>query len=358
MLAPCVVGILLATQLASAQSPDAVAEDDVGLVITAESSLVAVPLHVYKKRTSVDGLGAEAFALFENGAEQQIAFVEGPGTGDGPELGRSVPIEIVLLLDISHSVLRRNLLDARTIQSSLLEDIGDSVSISVYGFAGKLRRFAKPTNDPERIQQALDLAFEAEAGGTRVYESIVQTARDAAQRGASATRMMVVFSDGMSTTDFSPELSAAAGNAYGIPIYPVVLGHQRIIERAQRQSAPKGNSRARDRPGKQRDIGPPKRPVMRKGTGLSSKAYQQELRIKEFADLGAKTGGRSYDLKFPSSKSIRKIFESLATLARTEYVVGYYPRRLGEEATTRTVEVRLKDESVGRLYGGRRVIVH
>ena len=348
MYARCTAGLALAALLAGAQSPDATAEDDIGLVITAESSLVVVPLHVYRKKSSVNGLGKESFELYENSERREIAFVEGPvGHGADPVSGRTVPIEIILLVDLSHSVLRKGLLDARTVKASLLDDLGDTVSVSVYGFAGRLTRFAKPTNEPARIQHALERAFAAEAGRTRLYESIVETARDAARRGTSASRMLVVFSDGMSTSDFDPKWSAAAGNAYGIPIYPVVLGHQQIIDRARRQAASRAKSGSNRRPGRKQQ-----------GGGNSNRAYQQELRLKRFADLGPQTGGRSYDLRFPSSQSVRKILESLATLARTEYVVGYYPRRHGGEPTSRAVEVRLASKSVGKLYGGRRTIVH
>ena len=61
----------------------------------------------------------------------------------------------------------------------------------------------------------------------------MQTARDAANRGGNVSRMMVVFSDGLSTTNLSPDLVARSANAFGIPIYPVVLGHDRVVARAQ-----------------------------------------------------------------------------------------------------------------------------
>ena len=55
---------------------------------------------------------------------------------------------------------------------------------------------------------------------------------------------------------------------------------------------------------------------------------------------------------------MRQILGSLATLAETEYVVGYYPSSVDEELTGHSVEVRLADKKIGTLYGGRRVVVH
>ena len=74
---PIVLGILLAASLAVGQENDKPVEDQ-GLIITAESNLVIAPLHVYQKKTSVNGLCAEAFELREDGVLQNIAFVEGP----------------------------------------------------------------------------------------------------------------------------------------------------------------------------------------------------------------------------------------------------------------------------------------
>ncbi len=359
MLARCLAALVLAGAALFPQSPpeDPAEAFDPGLVITTESTLVVVPLHVYKKKKSIDGLGKDAFVLLEDGAEQEIAFVEGPGSG--PEEGRTVPIEIVILMDISHSVLRQDLLDIDTIRGSLLEGIGKNVLISVYGFAAKLTRFTGPTSNPARVQHALELAYAAESGQTKVYESVLQTARDAAHRGGNASRMLVVFSDGFSTSDFQSEWAVTAANAYGIPIYPVVLGHQRIIDRARRT----GGGQARG-PGANGNIGrqrgrqaPIHRPSRRPGTS-STRISQRELRQQEFADLGAKTGGRSFDLRHPTSEAIRSIFDSLATLAHAEYVVGYYPTSLGGEPTRRQVQVRLKNGKIGKLYGGRRVFMH
>lgn len=349
MLGRFLAGFMLASVLCgqpnAEEAPDPV--EDPGLIITAESSLVVVPLHVYKKKKAVGGLGVEAFELLEDREVREIAFVEGPpGPGQDPTSHRTVPVEIIFLLDISHSVMRRGLLDIHTIRDSILKEVSDHVSISLYGFAGKLTRFTGPTNDVDRLEHALDLAYAAEHGQTRIYESIVQTARDASERAGSATRMMVVFSDGFSTSDFESQWASRAGNHFGIPIYPVVLGHQQIVDRIRRRNASNARRAARRQPPR---LG---------GSGNSSQISQQERRQQEFADLGAATGGRSYDLRFQNSAAIRTILKSLATLAQTEYVVGYYPQRRDGEPSARQVEVRLKEGINGKLYGGRRVIVH
>lgn len=135
---PIVLGILLAASIVVGQENDKPVEDQ-GLIITAESNLVIVPLHVYQKKTSVNGLGAEGFELREDGVLQNIAFVEGPPSEEGEESSRDVPTEILFLIDFSYSAMTPGLLDFQTIRSTMLERLREGVMISVYGFANKLK---------------------------------------------------------------------------------------------------------------------------------------------------------------------------------------------------------------------------
>ena len=368
------LGLLAIVSLALAQSPDG-QDEGPGLVIRTESNLVVVPLHVYEKKSSVNGLGREAFELFEDGVPQDIAFVEGPPAEGEAVEARSVPTEIIFLIDFSYSVMTPGLLDFNTIRSTMLEGLRNDVQLSVYGFANNLKIFTGPTRDLGKLQKALDQSFASEAGGSRVYEAIMQTARHAANRGGSVSRMMVVFSDGLSTTNLDPELVARSANAFGIPIYPVVLGHERIRRRSQgqvggpglgiragttehRQPNPAGLGGGNQQGARRGEpqFGPRANPVP--NMNRRSNARNQETLQQVFAELGPKTGGRSYDLPVLNNKVIRQILGSLSTLAETEYVVGYYPRSVDEELSAHHVEVRLASDEIGELYGGQRFVIH
>ena len=144
--------------------------------------LVLVPLRVYQGKTSVNGLGAKAFELREDGVLQDIAFVEGPSNGgDESSLestGRTVPTEIIFLIDFSYSVMTSGLLDFHAIRSTMLEGLRKDDMISVYGFASKLRIFTGPTRDLAKLQRARDQSFESEAGGSRVYHADCPACRE------------------------------------------------------------------------------------------------------------------------------------------------------------------------------------
>ena len=361
-------GLLLAATPIAGQTSDVV-EEDAGLIITTESSLVIVPLHVYRGKKSVNGLGKEAFDLLENGVPKDIAFVEGPGSG------RTVPVEIILLMDVSHSVMRPGLLSIQAIRNTFLKGgLRDDVSISVYGFARKLLRFTGPTRNTARIEHAFQLAYDSEDGQTRVFEAMMQTLRDATSRGGNASRMLVVFSDGLSTTHLDPVWVARTANLLGVPIYPVVLGHRTAGNNQGRKNA---NSQSQLSAGRNGQIRPKTQddflnPRRRGGTASGqattvrpnggnqggARLKDRAMRQMKFADLGPQTGGRSYDLQIPSGMAIRTILRSIATLAQSEYIVGYYPSSLGEEPSERQIEVRLVAKGAGKLYGGKRSIIH
>lgn len=353
-LARILFAVLIAITPLAAQSSDGPDQgagrdlppiEDTGFIITTESNLVVVPLHVYKKKKSINGLGKDAFELLEDGNVQEIAFVEGPaGPGAEPGSGRQVPIELVFLVDVSHSVMRRRLLDIHAVRGSILKQVGDNVNISLYGFAGTLKRFTGPTNDAGRLERALDKLYGAEAGQSKVFEAILRTAIAVGEEGGNASKMLIVFSDGLSTTGFDPSLAARAANHYGVPVYPVVLGHQQAGERANRRAA------GAWQPTRNRPVPPTNRSRPRN--------TEREKKQEVFANLGRQTGGQSFDMKTPSSIAIRRLLTSVAKLANTEYVVGYYPKGQGSEPAHRQIEVRLRNEKIGKLYGGRRLIVH
>ena len=66
-------------------------------------------------------------------------------------------------------------------------------------------------------------------------------AADVAAAPGNATCTIVVFSDGFPTTDTHPAEAAAVTRDLGIPIYPIVLGDQKLVDQA-RQAQESGTS--------------------------------------------------------------------------------------------------------------------
>lgn len=323
---------LLLAALAQAPSQKPPVEDP-GFVIRTETNLALVRFHVLRKNKYVEQVRPEEIELREDGVSQKIALFEGPSTG------RTVPLEVILLFDVSLSVDNLNLLNG--IHDTILKGIGDHVSVSVYAFANRLRRFTAPTRDLAQLRIALDAALGFAHGGTRLYDAIMNTAADASRAGSGpASRLMIVFSDGFATSKTKPEAAVKAARGHGIPLYPVVLGHQRIVDQSRMVT------------GGRRDIGVNPRALERQG-----RAMEKEWQMREFADIAAATGGRSFDPPVLNELIVREILKSVVRDVQAEYLAGYYPAA-GETRRSHKVEVVLRDKRAGKIYGGVRTVVH
>jgi len=337
-------------QAAPAQKPPS--EEQPTVVFRTEANLALVRFHVLRKGKYVEDLRAEDIQLLEEGVRQKVAVFEGPGSGLAG--GRSIPVEVVLLFDVSLSVMNWNLLDTLSIKETLLDGLGDHVGVAIYAFAAKLKRFSQPTADVEKLKQALSGVYDFTHSGTRLYEAIMQTARDAAGASTNASRVMLVFSDGFSTTKTRPEAVVSVAKAYGIPLYPVVLGHDRIMKQAagaRERIPPSHEARGRSSTwGSQLPSDP-------RALERQAAARDKETEMAEFAGIGAPTGGRSFDPPMVNNAMIRKILQALVAQIRAEYVAGYYPAAPGDNKQPHRVQAMLLDKGKGRLYGGARVVL-
>jgi hypothetical protein len=169
----------------------------------------------------------------------------------------------------------------------------------------------------------------------------MEAARDASTGPANVTRQILIFSDGFETSTTKPETAAKYVQELGIPVYPVVLGHQKIVERIERG--------VRQQVGDGRTPNPPSNDLRN--------AEAQQQRIERFASLGEQTGGRHFDPRFFTPESLRNILQFMVGQVRNEYVAGYSPAPSGsEKKKTHKLTVRLKDKEFGKLLGGTRLL--
>jgi VWFA-related protein len=343
--------VALAIALAQAQQPTT---DDLP-VFRSETNLALVRFHVVYKKQYIANLKPEQIELLEDGKPQKITLFEG-----GIRKGRTTPVELILVFDTSGSVIQEGLLDFMAFKRELLDTIPNA-TISVYRFETRMRRLAVRTRNPEELRQAfaaLDkrnpagtiLKLEQHAGekdrkrgigGSPIYEAVMEAARDASTGPANVTRQILIFSDGFETSTTKPETAAKYVQELGIPVYPVVLGHQKIVERIERG--------VRQQVGDGRTPNPPSNDLRN--------AEAQQQRIERFASLGEQTGGRHFDPRFFTPESLRNILQFMVGQVRNEYVAGYSPAPSGsEKKKTHKLTVRLKDKEFGKLLGGTRLL--
>jgi VWFA-related protein len=307
-----------------------------------ETRLAMVRFHAVQKNRYVDNLTPDDVQLLEDGKPQKIAVFEGPGTG-GP---RTVPVELILLFDVSMSVMNDGLLDPLVLKQGVLDGIGPEARISMYAFAQRMQRFSPPTRDLDQMKKAMNQIVHFAHFGTRLYEGIMFAARDSAKAGGNVTRVMLIFSDGEPTTKTRSEEAIKVANAEGIQLYPVVLGHERLKKILGRA----GGGGEGPMPGRANPNAGPNNAQLR--------ARDMEREMFEFASIGEATGGRSFDPPEVSPLIIRTILAGLVAQVRSQYVVGYDPGASGDGGKPHKVQVRLMAKDKGKLHGGLRTVIH
>ena len=326
--------------LAIVWAPVLAAQEQPGVLIRTETRLVLLRCHVVRQNRYVTDLKAEDFELREDGAPRKIALFESAASRAS---GEALPVEVYLAIDVSHSVVNPNLLDPVLLKGAFLEGLGERASLAVYAFGGRTRRFTAPTSDPAKLAAALSAAYDFAHPGTRLYGSIIQVAREAASSAAPSSRIMVVLSDGMDTTKIRRKAAVEAAMAAGIPVYPILLGHERVARLAQ---------------------GAPRTPGRGGGSGMENprwlerqaRAATRELEMQEFAGMGEATGGAAFDPPFLNSAVLKAILEGLVGQIRSQYVLGFYPP--AGKATRHNLRVRLRGKGAGKLCGGSRTLIY
>jgi VWFA-related protein len=318
-----------------------------------EASLALVRFHVTQKGRYVESLGAKDVVLLEDGVPRAFSLFE-----SGASERRTTPVDLAVLFDTSGSVMNAGLLDPLVFKSSILDGLGH-VRIAIYGFDAKLRRYCPPTRDFATLRAALEALRDRTKsagiqipielppkrksdprGGTWIYESVIGAAKDVSSEKTAATRMLLVFSDGLSTTSSKPEDAAKLCEETGIPVYPVVLGHWKLGQDMQRES---------EKQAAKKNPGPP--------SAAAERLEEQERDVQDFASLAKLTGGHAFDPLAVDLALLRRVLTGIVGEARNEYVVGFVPESTAA-ARKHKLEVRLRDKSTGQIVGGTRSIVH
>ena len=336
----------------------------------AEARLSLVHFHVTQGQRLIGGVKPADLELLVDGVVKPINFLEGGGTQIS-----AAPLDLILLFDESGSVMQANLLSPLMFQQSLLDQL-PNVRVSVYGFTTTLRKYTGPTRDSavlsaafeslragrasgEQIRLELFPKTKAGTGATWLYEAIRGAAESATQESEKAVRNMVVFSDGLRTTTAQARDVAGPCEALGIPVYPVILGHLRVLQNLNNAGAPpppvpnpnESKSRKKNAATYNSSNSKSDKAAMR-----ARKAEARERLVEEFARLGEMTGGRSFDPPEINLGVMQKVVESIAVLMRTDYVAGYIPEATGGAPHKHKIEIKLLNSEIGKLVGGKREV--
>ncbi|SPE38271.1 exported hypothetical protein [Candidatus Sulfopaludibacter sp. SbA3] len=330
----------------------------------AETRLSMVHFHVVQGQRFIGGVKLSDLDLQEDGVSKPITILEGGGTQ-----AAATPFDLILLFDESPSVMNADLLSPLLFQQKLLQEM-PNVRLAVYGFSKSLRKYTEPTRDFAQLSTAFEalrtgqqagelipLALfpkrKAGTGQTWLYEAVRGAAEDASQPDARILRSMLVFSDGLGTTTAEPQDAASVCESLGIPVYPVVLGHRRILaslQKAERALSAQPNPPVTRNSGKGSSTRDPSPAASRR----VDKEEAHEKSVERFGSLGEMTGGRNFDPPEINLDVLQKVLEGMSVLMRTDYVAGFSPEANSGTPHKHRIEVKLRNLDVGKIVGGKR----
>ena len=255
----------------------------------AEARQVLVPVVVTDESgRPVRDLDHDDFRLFEDGLEQTIDLL----------MDEETALTIALVVDVSGS-MRSKMPSALNAIAKLVGALRPGDRVLVIGFHYGVVTIQEITCDAALAIHALE-QFEP-AGGTAMFDGIVEGLYRLYKIGPATRRALVLLSDGFDNASINtPRETVAAAKATGVPIYAVGLG------RKQRGFFSKLLND----------------PLVDEFRGLD------EIRLRALAE---NTGGRTFILsdierrKKASFDPVANAFESLARELRAHYLLSYQP---------------------------------
>lgn len=183
----------LATHAGAGARPDPVATTAASQappVFRVDVSLVRVEVLVTDHGKPVHGLRSEDFELRDEGRVQALE----------PVVEEKVPVDAVLVLDMSFSVAGRKLMALREAANALLDGLEADETASLLTFQERTLFAEPPTQDKERVRRALAAA--QPRGSTALRDAIYAALR--VREAGTRRTAVVVFSDGLDNLSWLP----------------------------------------------------------------------------------------------------------------------------------------------------------
>lgn len=273
---------VLAAALAYAQLP----------TFRAEVKLVRVLATVTDETGQLVGsLSKERFRVWDSGEPQEISVFE---------RSTELPLSVALLLDTSGSTAKDLPLEVASVRRflrALLHEGNSKDAAALYAFNYQTAQLSPFTRRQGRLDNALK-AVKGEAG-TSLYDAIHFAAGDLELR--EGRKVVVVVTDGGDTTSVKSFRDALKGaHLAEAAIYPILI-------------QPVKNEAGRNIGGE---------------NALSS--------------LARGTGGKVYQASL--GRALDQVFEQLLADLRTQYLLGYYPRRVPSTHGFHEVRVEILED--------------
>jgi Ca-activated chloride channel family protein len=257
-------------------------------VFRVHTDLVLIPVTVSDALNRfVLGLEKKDFQLFENGVEQDVAFVSGEDT----------PLSVGLLFDESGSMSYK-LRTSGDAAAQLLKALSQEDEAFLVEFADLARVSVGFTGHTEAIQSTLK---NAQAGGLTAMLDAISTGLLEMNNAKNSRKAIVIVSDGGDNRSrYTAAQIESLVREVNVQIYAMGV------------------------------FGP------LPSFGLTPEEISGPHLLSEIA---AQTGGRAYAASVPSD--LPSVATRIAVELRNQYVLGYYPKNKARDGKYRSVDVQL-----------------
>ena len=285
-------------------------------IIKIDTDLVIIPAQITdrKGRTILDLKQAE-FKIFENGAEQEIAYFS----------NQEQPFTVALVLDMSYSSVFK-LQEIQAAAFAFVNQLRGGDKVMVVSFDETVRVLCEPTDN----RKVLKLAIEGAniGSGTSLYTALDLVLNEKFSR-ISGRKAVVLLSDGVDTSSkklTSADILRSIGDNDAL-IYPIKYDTYDDVQRNRKKNAEVLYDE-NDRP---YTVEKPRQKGEREEDYRNANEFLKEL--------SAQTGGSLY--RVSSTTNLNQAFAKIADELRKIYSLGYYPSNPRQMGVRYAVNVRV-----------------
>lgn len=307
----------------TAKTGDGAAGDDEVLKI--ETNLISIPVSVYNRNGNyISGLTKENFKIFEDGKEEEVAYLN----------KAEKPFTVILLIDVSASTAYK-IEEIQNAAIAFVDQLRPQDSVMVVQFDEGVNTLTDFTTDRNRIYQAIrKTRF---GGGTSLYEAVDFSLRKRL-KNVDGRKAIILFTDGVDTTSNSASYEsnmrdAEESDAIVFPIYYNTFLNGIGIGGGNGPMTSTVGLPGGGLPG----IGGGG------ATGSSSEEYRRgRIYLESIASV---TGGRVYRPDY-NPTGLSSAFEAIADELGSQYSIGYYPSEDGRKGQRKQIRVRVNRANV------------
>jgi VWFA-related protein len=307
-----------------------------GEVVRVNTTLVTVPVSVMDRSgRHIANLSKEDFRVFEDGAEQEVAYFAAV----------DAPFTVVLMLDTSASTWSK-LGQIRDAAIAFVEQLRPEDQVMVVSFARGFTIKCEATSDRKKIHQAI--RDTGRGLSTHLYDAMSKLMQKHLDR-IKERKAIVLFTDGVDATsnDATYESTVRIAEELDALIYPILYDTYDPQSDTGGSSAPVSSSRL---PSILRRIPFPLPIPTQGGSGSSgggagSSRADYDRGERYLHDLANLTGGRVYEARKDLSY-LQAAFNDIAAELRRQYSLGYYPKQLAQTGERRRIKVSVNRSDV------------